>query len=138
MGLVFSMPLPGSHTRELANAERAHARALRHEADVVKRSLLRDARLKVLLSVDALSQWRAQHEAYEAMQAAANRTHRAWELGEMGLAERLLAARRAREMASQELAARADAHEAQLRVRIDSHDLWHPKASESHHEAGAR
>jgi hypothetical protein len=55
----------------------------------------------------------------------------AWELGETGLAERLLAARRARELAYQELTARAEAHEAQLRVRIDSHDLWHLHTGEN-------
>ena len=59
------------------------------------------------------------------MQAAARRTQRAWELGEIGLAEKLLAARQVRDLTYQELAARADAHEAQLRMRIDAHDLWH-------------
>jgi outer membrane protein TolC len=125
VGLVFTMPLGGRHRRELANAERAQARALHREIEVVKRTLARDAHWKVALSTDALAQWRAQHDAHTAMRAAAGRTHRAWELGETGLAERLLAARREREMAYQELAARAAAHEAQLRVRIDSHDLWH-------------
>ena len=90
--------------------------------------------MKVALASDALGQWRAQREANEAMRAAANRTHRAWELGETGLAERLLAARRAREMTYQELDARAEALDAQLRVRIDSHDLWHLGAAEDKHE----
>lgn len=130
VGFVFSMPLPGRHRRELANAERAQARALLREVDVVRRGLAKDAHLKVILATDALNQWRAQRDAHEAMRAAAHRTHRAWELGETGLAERLLAARRARELALQELAARAEAHDAQLRVRIDSHDLWHLGATE--------
>lgn len=126
VGLVFSMPLPGRYRRELASAERAQARARLRDVEVIRRVLVKDAHLKVALATDAFNQWRAQHEAHEAMRAAASRTHRAWELGETGLAERLLAARRAREMAYQELGARASAHEAQLRVRIDSHDLWHP------------
>lgn len=127
VGLVFTMPLTGRYRRELANAERAEARARLRDVDVIRRVLAKDAHLKVALAADALGQWRALREAHEAMRAAANRTHRAWELGETGLAERLLAARRAREMAYQELGARVAAHEAQLRVRIDSHDLWHPE-----------
>lgn len=130
VGLVFSMPIPSRHRRELANAERAEARALSRDVDVVRRVLAKEAHLKVTLAVAALNQWRAQRDAREAMRAAADRTQRAWELGETGLAERLLAARRAREMAYQELGARAEAHEAQLRVRIDSHDLWHRHSEE--------
>ena len=125
VGLVFTMPLSNRYRRELASAERAQARARLRDVEVVRRVLAKEAHLKVVLATDALNQWRAQRDAHEAMRAAANRTHRAWELGETGLAERLLAARRAREMAYQELSARATAHEAQLRVRIDSHDLWH-------------
>jgi cobalt-zinc-cadmium efflux system outer membrane protein len=126
VGLVFTMPLSNRYRRELANAERAQARARLRDVDVMRRVLAKEAHLKVALATDALNQWRAQRDAHEAMRTAANRTHRAWELGETGLAERLLAARRAREMAYQELSARATAHETQLRVRIDSHDLWHP------------
>jgi outer membrane protein TolC len=127
VGLVFTMPLPGRYRRELANAEHAQARARLRDIEVVRRVLTKEAHLKVAMATDALGQWRALREAQQAMQAAANRTQRAWELGETGLAERLLAARRAREMAYQELSARVAAHEAQLRVRIDSHDLWHPE-----------
>jgi outer membrane protein, heavy metal efflux system len=134
VGLVFTMPIPGRYRRELANAELAQARASQREIEVVKRTLAKGAHLKVALASDALGQWRAQREANEAMRAAANRTHRAWELGETGLAERLLAARRAREMTYQELDARAEALDAQLRVRIDSHDLWHLGAAEDKHE----
>jgi hypothetical protein len=131
LGLVFSMPIPSRHRRELANAERAEARALSRDVEVVRRVLSKEAYLKVTLAVDALNHWRAQRDAREAMQAAADRTQRAWELGETGLAERLLAARRAREMAYQELGARAEAHQAQLRVRIDGHELWHLHGSHS-------
>jgi outer membrane protein TolC len=134
VGLVFTMPLAGRYRRELASAERAQARARLRDIEVVRRVLTKEAHLKVALATDALNQWRAQRDAHEAMKAAANRTHRAWELGETGLAERLLAARRAREMAYQELSARASAHEAQLRVRIDSHDLWHPAHGHDHDE----
>ncbi|MDY6949050.1 MAG: TolC family protein [Pseudomonadota bacterium] len=125
VGLVFTMPLAGRYRRELASAERAQARALQRDVEVVKRGLAKSAYLKVAFATDALRQWQAQHEAHVAMRAAATRTYRAWELGETGLAERLLAARRAREMTYQELEARAEALDAQLRVRIDSHDLWH-------------
>jgi cobalt-zinc-cadmium efflux system outer membrane protein len=130
VGLVFTVPLGSRHRRELADAERAQARARLRDVEVVRRVLAKDARLKVMLAADALNQWRALRDAHQAMQAAANRSQRAWELGEIGLAERLLAARRAREMAQQELEARAEAHQAQLRVRIDGHDLWHLPVAE--------
>ncbi|GFE82085.1 hypothetical protein GCM10011487_40850 [Steroidobacter agaridevorans] len=127
VGLVFTMPLSSGYRRELANAEHAQARARLRDVEVIRRVLVKDAHLKVAVAADALNQWQAQRDAHNAMRAAANRIQRAWELGEIGLAERLLSARRAREMAYQELSARAAAHEAQLRVRIDAHDLWHPE-----------
>ncbi len=125
VGLVFTMPLSSGYRREVASAEHARARARLRDVEVVRRVLLKDAHLKVAFAFDALNQWQAQRDAHNAMRAAANRIQRAWELGEIGLAERLLSARRARETAYQEVSARAAAHEAQLRVRIDGHDLWH-------------
>lgn len=124
MGLVFSMPLGGRHRRAVAAAERSAALALQRDADAVERNVVREAHALVALAGDALAQWRAQQAARAAMSAAADRVHRAWELGEAGLADRLLAERRARETAYEELSARVDAHEAQLRVRIESRDLW--------------
>lgn len=125
VGLVFSMPLGSRHRREVATAERATALALKRDADAASRNVAREAHSLVAQSMDALAQWQAQQQAREAMNTAAARIHRAWELGETGLADRLLAERRARETAYQELSARADAHETQLRVRIESLDLWH-------------
>ncbi len=125
VGLVFSMPLGSRHRRELATAEHATALALKRDTDAVRRNLAREAHSLVVRTSDALAQWQAQQQAREAMASAAARVQRAWELGEIALTERLLAERRARETAYQELAARADAHEAQLRVRIESQDLWH-------------
>lgn len=129
VGLVFTMPLGSRHRRELADAERAQARARLRDVEVIRRVLAKEAHMKVTLATDALNQWRALRDAHQAMQAAANRSQRAWELGEIGLAERLMADRRAREMALQELEARVAAHHAQLRVRIDSHDLWHVRVA---------
>ncbi|MFZ2235138.1 MAG: TolC family protein, partial [Dokdonella sp.] len=56
---------------------------------------------------------------------ASRRTRRGWELGELPLAEWLLAERSHRQIAFAEASARADAEQAHLRVLVDSHELWH-------------
>ncbi len=125
VGVVFSMPLPGRYRNELARVQRAQARAAQRNVETVRRELTKTSTMKVTLAANAYEHWQAQSHASQSMQAAARRTQRAWELGEIGLAEKLLAARQVRDLTYQELAARADAHEAQLRMRIDAHDLWH-------------
>lgn len=124
VGLVVTVPFGGGYRRQLAAAEHASARAAQQLAQAVRRDAQREADTQVAYARDSFLQWAAQRTARTAMDTAAGRVHRAWELGQTGLVDRLLAERRARETAYQELAVRADVHEAQLRVRLAIGELW--------------
>lgn len=135
IGLVLTIPLGGTRRSAEARAEEAAADAARSEVDAMRRDIEREARLGVARAQVALELWQAARDARSANAASVARQRRAWELGEIGLAERLQAERLDAESALAELHARADAHEAHLRVLVDSHELWHETdATEGHPE----
>lgn len=138
IGLVLSIPFGGARRSAEARAEAANADAARSEADAMRRDIAREARLDVARSQVAIDVWQAARTARAANAASLARQRRAYELGEIALAERLQAERLDVESALAELRARADAHETALRVRVDSHELWHPKDELDHpdHHSG--
>ncbi len=127
IGLVLELPFGGSRRSAQAHAEAAAAEAMRERAEAVRRDVDRDAQLRVQQARTAQALWEAHEAAREAGAASLSRQRRAWELGEISLAERLQAERLALEAALAESGARADAHEARLRVLIDAHELWHTR-----------
>ena len=62
--------------------------------------------------------------ARAAAEQSARRIARGYDLGELDLADRLLAERQAFEMRRLELEARARAHLALLKMALDAHELW--------------
>lgn len=139
IGLVFNLPFGGARRAAEARAEEAAADAARNEAGAVRRDIEREARLSVTHAQVALALWQAMRDARQANAASVARQRRAYELGEIGLAERLQSERLDVESALAELRARADAHEAHLRVLVDSHELWHePDALKIHPGHAAR
>ena len=137
IGLVVSIPFGGTRRSAEARAEAAAAEAARSETDAMRRDIAREARLSVAHARVAVELWQAAREARTANAASLARQRRAYELGEIGLAERLQAERLDVESALAELRARADAHEAALRVRVDSHELWHPEDRLDHQDHSA-
>ena len=131
VGLVVSMPLGGRYRRDVAAREAARADMAEAEADGVRRTIAREAQATADLAETRHAEWQAMQAAAAAQDAAAARTRRAWELGEAPLAEWLLAQRSARQARAAEVRSRLDALEAALRVRIDSHELWHDNADEA-------
>ena len=103
----------------------------------MRRDATRQARLAVTRAQLALSLWQAARAAQDAHAASLARQRRAWELGEIGLAERLQAERLAADAALAEWRARADAHEALLRVQVDGHALWNEETAQQP-QAGAQ
>ena len=93
----------------------------------MRRLIEREAASLVRSAEDLRSQWQAVQAARVAQQAATDRLRRAWELGEAGLSDWLLASRNDGQARRAEAVARVDALEAGLRVRVDSHELWHPE-----------
>lgn len=134
IGLVVSIPFGGARRNAQARAEAAAADAAFSEADAMRRDIAREARLSVARAQVAIDLWQAARNARAANAASLARQRRAYELGEIGLAERLQAERLDVESALAELRARADAHEAALRVRVDSHELWHPEDRLDHQD----
>ncbi len=137
VGLVLAIPFGGTRRSAEARADYAAAEAARSEVDAMRRDIEREARLGVARAQLALGLWQAAHDARTAHAASVARQRRAWELGEIGLAERLQAERLDAESALAELRARADAHEARLRVLVDSHELWHEQDDTGEHPGHA-
>jgi len=124
LGVVFSIPLGGARRDAEARSQHAAADAARMQTEAMRRDVTREAQLAVTRAQLALSLWQAARDARDAHAASLTRQRRAYELGEIGLAERLQAERLDADAALAERRARADAHEALLRVRVDGHALW--------------
>ena len=137
VGLMLNIPFGGTRRSAEARAQDAAADTARSEADAMRRDIEREARIGVARAGLALELWQAARTARTANAASLARQRRAWELGEIGLAERLQAERLDAQSALAELRARADAHEAHLRVLVDSHELWHESDSTEGHAAHA-
>ena len=130
VGLVVSVPLGTRYRRDVAEREAAHAAKVEAEEAMVRLEIVRDAQATADLAEARQAQWQALQAAALAQEAASARTRRAWELGEASLPEWLQAERMARASRAQERVARVDALHAALRVRIDSHELWHDSDTE--------
>ncbi|KAF1712223.1 transporter [Pseudoxanthomonas kalamensis DSM 18571] len=126
IGLVLSVPIGSRYRSAVADGEAANATAAEVEADGVRRMVEQEAWMTTRAADAALAQWQAQQRALQAQEAASARARRAWELGESDLGEYLLSQRNQRQAALDEATARIGALEAGLRVRVDSHELWHP------------
>lgn len=127
IGLVFEIPFGGARRSAQARAASASADALTAQARGMRREVARDARLRVAQVQSTLAVWQAAQQAREANARSFARQKRAYELGEIDLAQRLQAERLDAGATLDELRKRADAHEAYLRMLIDSHELWHER-----------
>jgi outer membrane protein TolC len=113
----------------LARSQAAVAAA---ESEQARRSVEAAAKVDLLNAHSRHSQWQRLSQASAQAGAAADAIGRAYEAGELGMAE-LLAARRQQLDARLEAAtASLDAHEALARLRLDAHQVWAP----GHEEGG--
>ena len=125
LGVVVSVPIGGRYRSATAAAESAAAAALHGDAAALHRDIRREAERSVEAVRVRYAQWQAQRRAWDASQAASQRVHRGWQLGELPLSDWLMAERMQRQIALNETEARIAAEEARLRVLVDSHELWH-------------
>jgi outer membrane protein TolC len=130
VGVVLTIPLGGTRRDAQALGQFAAADAAHSQAEAMRRDAERDARLAVTRAQLTLSLWQAARDARDAHAASLARQRRAYELGEIGLAERLQTERLAADATLTEQRARADAHEATLRVQVDGHALWDEEAAQ--------
>jgi outer membrane protein TolC len=124
LGVILTIPFGGERRDAEARSQFAAAEAARQQAEAMRRDVTREAQLAVTRAQLSLSLWQAARDARAAHAASLERQRRAYELGEIGLAERLQTERLDADAALAELRARADAHEASLRVQVDGHALW--------------
>ncbi len=123
-GLVFSIPFGGSHRAALADQAAAQASAATAEASLARFEVLETAQADIADARYRLAAWRRAREALEAQMSALLRQRRGLELGEIDLADLLLAERMTHDAFRSEALARAAAQRAVTMIRIDSHELW--------------
>lgn len=123
-GVVFSVPLGGSHRKALADEAGASASAARAEEQLARFSVQETADTDVSEARYRLAAWGRARESVDAQMAALGKLRRGNELGEVDLADLLLGERMVHEAFRVEAAARAEAMRAITKLRIDSHELW--------------
>ena len=124
VGLFVSRPLGGTYRSATVELEGARAAGAEAAARQVRREVAETAERDVAAVETGLIAWRAAQVSARAAQAAADRTRRAFELGERDIADSLQAQRQGLEAQRAEIAARAAAWRALALLRIDAHDLW--------------
>ncbi|HCT24677.1 MAG TPA: hypothetical protein DIW85_00480, partial [Stenotrophomonas sp.] len=124
LGVVISVPFSGGYRRAQAQQESAREAALHAQAQGTERDVQ-------LLVWDTLHQgqalqdrWRAERSALAAHRSAAERSRRAWELGELEMGQYLLAERALLDRALAEQSARTAATTAAWVLRLRAGQLW--------------
>lgn len=123
-GLVFSMPFGGSRRGALADQAMAEADAAMAETQMARLAVQETSAIDLAQARLRLESWQRAREALRAQMAVLSRMRRGHELGEIDLADLLLAERMTHEAFSLEVSARAEAQRAITKLRIDSHELW--------------
>lgn len=132
LGVSLSIALPGAARRATASAQMAEAEALAETEAATRRRLAAEAAANWLRASSAVASYRRATQAAEAASRHADLTRRAHELGELGLAEVLMARRAALETRMAAEQTRIGANEAIARLLLDAHRLW-PLAGEDEH-----
>lgn len=126
IGLVFSQAFGGSARRAQADKQRAMARVAAAETQAVIREIEAHAASIVQKAFTDEQTWRTQMQARTAADAHYRRAARAYELGEIGLAELLGFARLLQQTARNEALARVESHYSRARLEVDAHERWAP------------
>jgi outer membrane protein TolC len=132
LGLSLSLALPGEGRRAAASLQAAEAEALAEAEAATRRRLTAESAANWLRAAGAVEVYRRAAQAADAASRHADLTRRAHELGELGLAEVLLARRTALETRIAAERSRLTANEAIARLLLDAHLLW-PLAGEDGH-----
>jgi len=123
-GIGFSMPIGGA----LRSATAAQAAAEAAAASVTAHRVLRDVEIiadrDFIQARQGLSAWQQSQAAAVASGQMLTRMRRAYELGDTGLTDLLIAERQDFDVRRLELRARAGAHSAILQLMIDAHRIW--------------
>lgn len=133
VGVSLGIELPGSARRAQAGMYRAEAQAAAEELAATRQRLVAEAAgnwQRATVGVETYAQLKA---AAEAVEQHATLTRRAYQLGELGLGETLLAQRNAIEGRLAAERARLEANQAVARLLLDAHALWRLERDEAEH-----
>lgn len=123
-GVVVSVPLGGGHRRALADEAEAGYSAAQAQAQLARFNVSETAETDLAAARSHIASWRLARVVLESQVAALSKTRIGHKLGEVGLADVLLAERYVHDAFRSEIQARADAFRAITKLRIDSHELW--------------
>lgn len=124
LGLQLTIPLPGSSRAAISRGASAEAAAADAREAAVLARVEMEARRTLLQVESSYRQWRSLEDVAQRMQANAALLDKAWRLGEGTLNDLINARRLAGEATLAAAQARADAHEAHYRLRLDAHVFW--------------
>lgn len=132
LGLSVSVPIPGASRRAQARVWQGQAEAMAEQVVALRRSLSAQAAGNWHRAVAGVESWRRLQAAAGSVGQHADLARRAYELGELGLTETLLARRSALEAQLAAEQARLAGNEAVARLLLDAHRLW-PLGGEAEH-----
>ncbi len=124
LGIVASMPLGGGNRRALADQATADRTAADARLVATRRDIAATANMDLANANAGVAAWEAAAAAAASTGTAAARLRQGRKLGATDLATLLYAERQALEANRAELAARAAAVRALLKLRIDAHLIW--------------
>jgi cobalt-zinc-cadmium efflux system outer membrane protein len=135
LGLSFSWAIGGKRRDAESAAAIADAERADSELAGVERALAELSAADVAAARAGVAVLAQARTALAAAERQAGRAERAHALGELDLAQRLLALRQLHEARANERAALIEAHRALARLRIDAHALWAAPAGADEHAA---
>lgn len=124
LGVVVSIPLSGPRRSASADRDAARASAAMAAFALKQRELRAAAQKDVTLAQSTRMTWQQAASARQSSEAAIARLRRGYELGDTDVSDLLNAERRHIETRKLEAVARARSAFANVRLRIDSHELW--------------
>ncbi|MBZ0105657.1 MAG: TolC family protein [Sulfuricella denitrificans] len=134
-GLYVTLPLPGGARRAASAESQAHAEMAAQREALVQRRVEAEISVAYNSAKSAYASWQSAQGASELIQRNEAKMARAYELGEMGLNDVLLARRQGMEARLAATLAHFEAAEAHYRLLLDTHQLWPlgDEGGEGHH-----
>ncbi|MYN45871.1 TolC family protein [Pseudoduganella sp. FT93W] len=124
LGLSISIPLGGAARSAERDAAVARAGMARERLALVQRKVAADARRAATEGVRSVAVWQTLDQVAQQAQEQAALMLRAYQAGELPLAEALTGRRLALEALLAAQSAQVDALQAEARVRLDAHEIW--------------
>lgn len=124
VGLQLNLPLPGSGRAAASRGASAEADAADSREAAMLAKAQSEARRNLAQVAASYRQWQSLEDAAQRLGRNAELLDKAWRIGEGGINDLINARRLAAEARLVAALARADAHEARLRLLLDAHFLW--------------